>query len=418
MKAEKAYADTLSNAQQKLNANMVKDDQYEKSILQGEQKLADAYLKAYNATGDQKYLSKFREVAERVNTMQGVVDAATEAHKAEEKAAKDLAASQKKLADAQDAAANAVASNDLKAFYTANKKVAAAGGTATSPVDFTATTSNIDAFIGNLKEKVADADLGSDLYNALTSQLADATLLSNMIKMAVKNGIDVSNFDPQELWKKVFSDNPADYIDNSVWEEVRAKMEEILGRPIKINTDTGDLTEDGKSIDKSFRSAASAISSVGSALSQIEDPGAKILGIVGQAIATIAQGFATATSAEAGKGVWAWIAAIASGTAAMVSTIAQIHSATGYANGGMIKGNSYSGDNLMAQGPDGGLIGLNAGEIVLNAAQSANIAAGLQGAGSGKMEIVGVLSGENVVLMADRWGRRTGRGELLFGKNL
>ena len=202
-------------------------------------------------------------------------------------------------------------------------------------------------------------------------------------------------------------------------EAYQAGLQAIADKEKEIKKFKGmtEIGNDAKDMSKSFQVAAGAISSVGSALSQIEDPGAKILGIVGQAIATIAQGFATATSAEAGKGVWAWIAAIASGTAAMVSTIAQIHSATGYANGGMIKGNSYSGDNMMAMGPDG-LVGLNAGEIVLNAAQSANVAQGLQGAGGGKMEIVGVLSGENVVLMADRWGRRTGRGELLFGKNL
>jgi hypothetical protein len=63
-------------------------------------------------------------------------------------------------------------------------------------------------------------------------------------------------------------------------------------------------------------------------------------------------------------------------------------------------------------------VGLNAGEVVLNASQQSMLASNLQGGGGGKMEIVGVLSGENVVLMADRWGRRTGRGELLFGKNL
>ena len=84
----------------------------------------------------------------------------------------------------------------------------------------------------------------------------------------------------------------------------------------------------------------------------------------------------------------------------------------------MIKGNSYSGDTIGGLVDGSQFVGLNAGEVVLNASQQQNLASNLQGSGGGKMEIVGVLTGENVVLMADRWGRRTGRGELLFAKNL
>ena len=183
-------------------------------------------------------------------------------------------------------------------------------------------------------------------------------------------------------------------------------------------TPTEKLGKDADKSAKSFQSAASAIGQVGSALNSIEDPTAKIMGIVAQAVASVALGFSQATTAEAGKGVYAWIAAIAGGMATMYSTIESIHSATGYAEGGIIKGNSYSGDKIGGVVDGSQFIGLNAGELVLNASQQSMLASNLQNGGGGKMEIVGVLSGENVVLMADRWGRRTGRGELLFGKNL
>ena len=181
---------------------------------------------------------------------------------------------------------------------------------------------------------------------------------------------------------------------------------------------TSKLGKDAESSAKSFQMAANAISQVGSAMSTIEDPTMKIMGIVAQAVASVALGFSQATTAEAGKGVYAWIAAIAGGMATMYSTIESIHSATGYAEGGIIKGNSYSGDKIGGVVDGSQFIGLNAGELVLNASQQSMLASNLQNGGGGKMEIVGVLSGENVVLMADRWGRRTGRGELLFGKNL
>ena len=78
----------------------------------------------------------------------------------------------------------------------------------------------------------------------------------------------------------------------------------------------------------------------------------------------------------------------------------------------MIKGNSYSGDNLMAQGPNGQLIGLNAGEIVLNRAQQGVIAGALQGGGQ-TVRVVGKLSGESIFICAENWAKRTGKGEFV-----
>ena len=413
-KAEKAYADTMTNAQQKLLEQMINGDKYDKDILQGQQKLADAYLKAYNMTGDEKYLSKFRETAEHVVTMQAVVDAATAAHKEEEKAAKELAASQKKLSDAQKEAATAQAGNDLKGFYAANKKVTAAGGTATAAVDFTGTTGNIDAFIQNLKDKISQSEVGTDLYNNLTAQLADASMLSNMIQLAAKNGVDMSQFDPKTLWTKIFGENPGDYIDDAKWEEIRLKLEEIIGKPITIDVNTGALTvanKAAKDSQKEFQAAASAIQQAGSAMQSIEDPSAKVMGIVAQAIGSIALGFAQASAQEGKGGIWYWIAATAAGLATMESTISAIHSATGYAQGGIVKaaggtvvpGNNYSGDMVPAM--------LNSGELVLNRAQQGNLASQLEGGGMQNLQLSATIRGEDIKLVLNNNSRRTGHGE-------
>jgi hypothetical protein len=94
----------------------------------------------------------------------------------------------------------------------------------------------------------------------------------------------------------------------------------------------------------------------------------------------------------------------------MATTISTIHSLTGYAEGGkvrgggIIEGNSYSGDNIP--------IMANAGEIVLNRSMQANLASSLQGHGSG-MHIVGQISGEKIVLVANRYFKRTGQGEIV-----
>ena len=139
------------------------------------------------------------------------------------------------------------------------------------------------------------------------------------------------------------------------------------------------------------------------------------MGIIAQAVASIALGFAQATAKEAPGGVWKWIAAVAAGLGTMISTISAIHSATGYAQGGMIKGNSYSGDNIggIVDGGAGGFVGLNAGEIVLNAAQQSSLASQLQDNADNTQHIVGVLHGTDIWLSVNRTTKRQGLGEIV-----
>ena len=184
---------------------------------------------------------------------------------------------------------------------------------------------------------------------------------------------------------------------------------------VPINTTgTNDSKNDAQEMQKGWQNAASAISSVGSAMASIEDPAAKVMGIVAQAIATVALAYAKAleTDWSSKSSIWSFIAAAAAGTASMITTIASIHSATGYAQGGMIKGNSYSGDNMMAMGPNG-LVGLNAGEIVLNQAQARNVAAGLQNNGMSGMRLQTKVRGTELLVWLDNSLAQSGRGELV-----
>ena len=165
---------------------------------------------------------------------------------------------------------------------------------------------------------------------------------------------------------------------------------------------------------KAYGMAAQAAQNFGSAMAGIEDPAAKAAGQVTQAIASIALGFAMASSNAntAGTG-WGWLAWLAAGMGAMATTIATIHSLTGYAEGGMIKGNSYSGDNIGGIVDGSQLVGLNAGELVLNKAQQATLAQNLQSNGDGGMRVVGEIQGEKIVLVANRYFKRTGQGEIV-----
>ena len=83
------------------------------------------------------------------------------------------------------------------------------------------------------------------------------------------------------------------------------------------------------------------------------------------------------------------------------------------AAGGTIVGNSYSGDNLRGIGPGGQLYGLNAQEVVLNRAQQGNLVSQLEGANGRSVNVRGVLQGEQIFLAAERWSKRTGKGEIV-----
>ena len=162
-----------------------------------------------------------------------------------------------------------------------------------------------------------------------------------------------------------------------------------------------------------WKEATRAISNAGNAMTNLEDPSAKVAGIVMQAIANIALGFAQASASPATglAGVFGWIAAVTAGVATMTATIAQIKSATEYhAQGGMVGTSPF-----IPKGTDTVPAMLTPGEIVLNAAQQRNMANNLQGTSNVVMQSSGEsrISGEEIITVINAYGRRTGRGEIL-----
>ena len=297
-----------------------------------------------------------------------------------------------------------------------NKQPTQRGGTKKS---MNYTSDNLEGFISELKDNLSKADLGSEIHTKLTAQLADANALGNLMQTAIKNGIDVVQFDPQELWRKVFGDNPGDYISDKTWENIRTKIEEIIGKPIKLNLKTGETTSGGRSSQKNNpylktredgkteASIAGVLGGLGSGMSQMVN-GIEQLGI------DVPEGLKSALNAMQG------ISTILTGIATTVLAIEAIAGADAiipFANGGMVKafsgtlvGNTYSGDQLRGIDQSGQLYGLNAGEVVLNRAQVGNIASQLSG-GMAAMQLQAIITGEQLRLVLNNNGRRTGRGE-------
>ena len=250
----------------------------------------------------------------------------------------------------------------------------------------------------------------------------DSETLKTLMKDAIQNGIDGMDLQFGILGEKIGKGiNIPDDSWQGIIDQYNALREMIGEEPIVINFETGKIDKVVKEVDKlkkTINTTANVVGTIGQAFNAIEDPAAKVAGTVAQAIANIAMAYSDALAKDQTTkfNIWGFIAAAAASTISMASTIAAIHSQTGYAEGGIIKGNTYSGDMIPA---NGGSIGLNAGEVVLNRAQSGVLASQLEGSSGGfrNGQIVGRIEGEKIVLVANRYFRRTGQGEILTWKN-
>lgn len=240
----------------------------------------------------------------------------------------------------------------------------------------------------------------------------DSSIFSALLKDSLKSGVDVGNLlDSANLEIQAGIDVP-----DETWQAILDKYNELKAaigeEPIQIDFNTGKIATDGKKAEDTWKNAASAVQSVGSAFSQIEDPATKAMGTVMQAIASIALGFAQAAASPAVTSTgWGWIAYLAAGAAAMATTIATIHSLTGFAEGGIVQGNAYSGDNV-------GPVMLDAGELILNRSQQGTLAEALTNGNNQGGAVGGTpyVTGEKIVLGINNYARRAGLGELVFSK--
>ena len=192
-------------------------------------------------------------------------------------------------------------------------------------------------------------------------------------------------------------------VSEEAWQKFQVQIEETDKEIRRFKGEKVDTSAQRSAA--SWEEAASAMSNVSAAMNQIEDPAAKVMGYIAQAIAAVAAGAGQAISAkDTTASGWAWIGAAAAITAQMVAIISTIHSATGYARGGVIQGNSYSGDNQIAR--------VNAGETILTRAQAGNLASQLAQNG-GSVAVQPYVEGEKVFLGVNNHVKRSGQGEIV-----
>lgn len=243
--------------------------------------------------------------------------------------------------------------------------------------------------LSRYKEQLATATNQFD-YNAAQQGIEETQKRINAQPLAIQLGIDVDS---------------AVELEASINDRIERMRSEI--KPLEISVDSSQTVRDVNAITKGAKIASQAIGTIGQAFNAIEDPAAKIAATVAQAIASVALAYADAMAKDQTQkfNIFGFIAASAAAMISMATTIAAIHKQTGYALGGVVGGNSYSGDNV-------GPVMLDAGEVVLNRAQTYALASQLQSNEQGGNSFT-TVSGEQLVIAINNYGRRRGMGELI-----
>jgi hypothetical protein len=233
-----------------------------------------------------------------------------------------------------------------------------------------------------------------------------------------------SNLKDTKLIEKEYE--PSDAF-KAVYAEAHQQNESSVGelaKAFKRLNEVEGVTEQekrpSKQGDSGFKKFTEKMGELGGGLSQvsgglkqigIEVPESvdKVIGVI-QGLTSILQGVQTVISIFSTSEMTANTIALAANTAALYAVAATnwIPFSGGgvvHAAGGVVAGNTYSNDMIPAA--------LNAGEVVLNRAQVGNLASQIQGGGMSGMNLSATVTGEQIRLVLNNNGRRTGRGEYL-----
>lgn len=153
--------------------------------------------------------------------------------------------------------------------------------------------------------------------------------------------------------------------------EVNTQLQALGMKPIQVHIETD--------AEKVFNDVADVVGSVGDAFSSMgqlfDDEAFDVAGIIAQAVAQLMLGYANASAQAGSLGPWGWIAFSVAGLAQVLAAAAAIKNATAHANGGVVGGSSFAGDNVYAR--------LNSGEMVLNNRQQKNLFDAIDSGGLG-----------------------------------
>ena len=141
-------------------------------------------------------------------------------------------------------------------------------------------------------------------------------------------------------------------------------MDQYGGEVVQTQQNIIGLAKSFETCGATAETVGSAIAFAGQSLQQLGGEGAAAkAAAIAASIGQLALGYAYATS-QAGQqlGPWGWVAF---GLAGLAQLITMINTISGFATGGIVGGNSYTGDRVVAH--------VNSGEMILNAREQARL---------------------------------------------
>jgi hypothetical protein len=320
--------------------------------------------------------------------------------------------------------------------------------TTTTTVDFEANTRNIDAAISYVKKEMDTIPVGTIAFNLDQTKLADLTTLKTLISEQMKNGLQIDPNFAQSMFSNILAGKD---IENTTWQAQADNINKNRTAngldPLKIDYKTGEkengkdtkkLTEKISTLSSGLSSIAGGLKSMGIDLPKEVD---QVIGVI-QGVTSVIEGVNAIISLFSTTTMTSNTIALGLNTAALWAVAASnlIPFAHGgivphAANGYFVQGTHTSGDVTP--------ILANAGELVLNKSSQNNLANELKGAealvqtidryqtsimrGSqynygtptigggmlGNMKLETLITGEQIRLVLNNNGRRTGRGEYI-----
>lgn len=190
--------------------------------------------------------------------------------------------------------------------------------------------------------------------------------------------------------------------------DVETEIINVIELTDRWDTSLENVIETANRISPAFtdqlREASNVIGSFANAFSTLGDAAdnnfLKGVGILGQAVSTMLLSYAEASAQAAKMGPIAWGIFTATGLAQVATVISQMKSLGQYANGGIVGGNSYTGDRVLAR--------VNSGEMILNGSQQAQLFNMINDGGLGG-NVVFKISGSDLVGTLNNYNNKTRR---------